>query len=165
VAFESEGYLRRILIVLVLLCVGVYLLTFLRPKVQTSTEPQVEAPSATARINNTETGAPDKSQASLAGKKEASHSELSDKQISRVIQAQMTALTKCHNQLARKNPDVQVTATISMSIKPDGSVGHSQVLRSPDKAFEECILGIVRKLRFEAFNGDAINIKYPINFE
>ncbi|MDZ4677601.1 MAG: AgmX/PglI C-terminal domain-containing protein [Oligoflexia bacterium] len=91
---------------------------------------------------------------------------LSDKEIAKVMQTQMTELNRCYGRYARKNPEARGQIKTSISISPNGNVIKASVLNSPDKELEKCLVGILKNLHFRKFGGsNPININYPMNFE
>ncbi len=92
---------------------------------------------------------------------------LSDSHIASVIREKRAFLNRCYAQHLRLNPEARGRIDTSLTIEPDGSISSARVVASTiaDPSLQQCVITTLQRCRFKNFRGDAIVLRYPINFE
>jgi TonB family protein len=92
---------------------------------------------------------------------------LSDAYISSVIQNQKGFLNRCYAQHLRSNPHSRGDLQLTFTIQPNGDVTNLKILKSSitDGELQKCVLSVIERSRFRAFQSEAIVVNYPIYFE
>jgi hypothetical protein len=92
---------------------------------------------------------------------------LSEDEISTVMNNHRTGFFKCYTQLLQKEPSAKGQVTLSFTIENNGKLSVAEVTASqlPNEDFKKCLLEVLRRIDFRAFQGPAISTLFPLKFE
>lgn len=91
---------------------------------------------------------------------------LQPEQISDVVLERYSSLGGCHTIQFSNGDEVGGAVTLAWKIRPDGSVSDANLVRSSfsNSAFHDCVLGIVRQMKFPPAPGSTEVGQWQISF-
>lgn len=92
---------------------------------------------------------------------------LPDDYIAQIIRKQTPFFNRCYAEHLRLKPNARGRIQLSFTISQAGLVTGVRLLGSTlkDPRLEQCTMSVVERAKFRKFEGDAIIVNYPINFE
>lgn len=84
-------------------------------------------------------------------------------QIKRVVEARYSAIRGCHTVEYSGRDSTGGTVLVDLAIEPDGTVSAASIVQSDydSNAFQECVLGVTRSLKFpEAEGGTELSWRF-----
>lgn len=93
--------------------------------------------------------------------------QLSQFEIESLLNSKKTDFFKCFGQVLQKNPQAHGQVLISFTIQKQGQTSQIEVTKSDidENTFKSCLMEVVARTQFTAFNGPAITTVFPIKFE
>lgn len=85
-----------------------------------------------------------------------------------LIGAKRGLLKRCYENYLRKNPLATGKLVVEFTLNPSGKVSSSRIKDSSffkDESFKNCIQDVFTRIKAKPFNGEAILVIYPIEFE
>ncbi len=90
----------------------------------------------------------------------------SQEEVTLIVDRHKGQLQALYNRARRAKPSLRGTVLIALTIAPDGTVTHAEIVSSElnDAGLERSILGRLKSLQFSAKKVQAITVHYPIEF-
>ncbi len=88
--------------------------------------------------------------------------------LNELIASKRSLLKRCYENYLRKNPMATGKLVVEFTLQNSGRVSSSRVKDSSffkDESFKNCLQDVFRRIKTKPFEGDAIPVTYPIEFE
>jgi hypothetical protein len=92
---------------------------------------------------------------------------LSETEISASINLQRNAFFRCYTQLLQKDPEAKGQLAFNLVIEGTGKLSQTNIVNSSfsDLDFKNCLLDVLKRVEFRAFDGPAMSTLFPMKFE
>ncbi|MCB0355940.1 MAG: AgmX/PglI C-terminal domain-containing protein [Bdellovibrionales bacterium] len=93
--------------------------------------------------------------------------KLTNKEISTNIKSYLNQLQKCQLNALGSNLLAKGQITIAFTISPIGNTENIKILTSNTKSdqLDACVMSVFERMKFTKFDGDPIQVNYPLQFE
>jgi hypothetical protein len=92
---------------------------------------------------------------------------LAEEEINTVMTNHRTSFFKCYTQLLQKEPTAKGDVALSFTIENNGKLSVAEVTASQlnNEEFKKCLLEVLKRVEFRAFQGPPISTLFPLKFE
>ncbi len=96
---------------------------------------------------------------------------LTEEEISSVMSNHRSSFFKCYTQLLQKDPAVKGDISLAYTIENNGKLSVAEIssykmgIQPENDDFKKCLLEVLKRIEFRAFQGPPISTLFPLKFE